>query len=50
MTDANEYKVKEIVTLEKFEVEEQGRRLVETIRIEDGVIVSVERPVLAEGG
>lgn len=50
MIDPSEYKVKETVTVEKFEVEEQGRRLVETIKVVDGVIVSVERPALAEGG
>lgn len=48
--EKNEFRIKETVTLEKFEVEEGGRRLIETIKIEDGDIVSVERPVLAQGG
>jgi hypothetical protein len=36
--------------LEKFEIENDGRRLLETIKIEDGVIVSREQPASAQGG
>lgn len=48
--EANKFSVRETATLEKFEVEEGGRRLIETIRLVDGVIVSVERPPNASQG
>lgn len=43
-------RVREVVTLEKFEVEDHGRRLVEIIRIEDGVVTHIEHPALPQGG
>lgn len=49
--EAGQFRIREIATLEKFEVEEGGRRLMETIRLEDGAIVSIERPPNAlQGG
>jgi hypothetical protein len=50
MTEKKEYKVKETVTLEKFEIENDGRRLLETIKIEDGVVVLREQHASAQGG
>jgi hypothetical protein len=50
MIDAKEYKVKEMVTIEKFEVENDGRRLLETIKIEDGVVVLREQHASAQEG
>lgn len=48
--EVSELKIHEHITLEKFEVEDEGRRLIETIRIEDGVIVERTSPALAQGG
>lgn len=48
--EASKFQIRETATLEKFEVEEGGRRLIETIRLVDGVIVSVERPPNASQG
>lgn len=43
-TERQDLKIKETATLEKFEMTEHGRELVETITIENGVIVSRESP------
>ena len=42
--EPTKFQIKETETLEKFEMEEGGRRLIETIKIVDGVIVSREQP------
>lgn len=48
--EANPYRVREVVTLEKFEMEESGRRLVEIIRVEDGVVTSMDHPTSENTG